>query len=94
MRLLQTSHALDRQLEIGFRRLLRLLDEAMKQDHLAFVIAEQNAGNPIPREACPHFLKPLMALHATAKGHPDRPSELRRSNIVSNQLPFVLRKAK
>jgi hypothetical protein len=74
---------LSRKLQIGFRSLLRLLDDPVEQDHpLPSVDVEEDPCNPVARQVRPHFVKPVAQW--TAGWHADRPAKLDGFDIFSD----------
>ena len=69
------------------RGLLRLLDEAVQQKHLALVNAEYHARYPSMRNVASHFPK------ATAQGpnqrQAHRPGKLNVLDVFANELPII-----
>ena len=69
------------------RRLLRLLDESVQQDHPAFPIdVKKYARNSVLHQARPHFIDAVTQW--SANGHSDRPAELHRLDILADTLPI------
>jgi hypothetical protein len=56
---LELSFAPERKCQIFIRRLLALLDEAMKDKELALLHAEQHPGNPIARKVAADLPEPV-----------------------------------
>jgi hypothetical protein len=77
------------QVQIGLGRLLRFLDESMKQNQAAFgVRIEEHAGDSILGQAGSHFEDP--AAQRSAKWHTDGLSELHGFDVLSDSLSVLL----
>src|SRR5258706_15849498 len=70
--------ALDSQIQMILRGLLSLLDEAVQQNHLAVVDAEDHSGNAL-RDRAPHF--PETIAKWSAYRQPNRPAQLDLHNV-------------
>lgn len=79
---------LARSFELSNGRLLRLLDEAMEQHHLAIVNAEENPCDSVGKIG-PHFKKPLP--ERSAGRHADGPSELDGHDVYPYRLAVCAR---
>jgi hypothetical protein len=76
-----------RQSQVRVGRLLRLLYEAVQQDHSVLAIdIEQNAGNAIVREIRADLVDSLT--QRPANWHSDRPAEFDRLDVLSNSFPM------
>ena len=69
------------------RGLLGFLNKAMQQNHIPRMRTKEYAPNPASRQIGPDFPKTLMVPDRPAKRHTDRPTKLRRTDIVANGFP-------
>jgi hypothetical protein len=78
-----------RQGQVSLGRLLRLLYEAVQQDHSVLAIdIEQNAGDAIVREVCADLVDSLT--QRSANWHSNGPAEFNRLDVLSNSLSIVV----
>src|SRR5271157_5622414 len=78
-----------RQLDIGIRCLLCLLDEPMEQHHLSALDREQCAADTIDQR-CSNL--PDGSPQVIDVRFADRPLELNVSNVLADRLALILRK--
>jgi hypothetical protein len=69
------------QIEIGFRRGPRFLDEVMQQDYRIIGDTKHNARDPVATERGPYLSQ--AAAERPAEWHANRPPELDHSNVVA-----------
>src|SRR5262249_20654902 len=70
-------------------RLLRLLLEAVQEDHFAALDAEDDAPDAPAGQAAAHFPQPVP--ERAAIGHADRPAEFHLLNVVANDASILFR---
>jgi len=76
-----------RQVQILVRRLLRFLEESVKQDHAAlFVDVKKDSRDSVLSQVRPHFIDAVSQWFTN--GHPNRPAELHRLDILADTLPI------
>src|SRR4051794_38780493 len=78
------SFSFQREVQITLRGLLRLLDEAMQQDHPALIDAKQHASDAALRQAAPDF--PKARAQRPHQRHADRPGKLHVLDVLANDL--------
>jgi hypothetical protein len=77
-----------REFQILIRRLSRLLDESMQQNHSTLrVYVKKNPGDAVLAEACADFVDGVAQWPAC--GHPDGPAELHSFNVFSDALSIL-----
>src|SRR5690348_17414601 len=79
------------QVQILSRRLLRFLDESVKQNHSPSPVdVEKNTGNSTPTHARSHFIDTFA--QRSANGHANGPAKLDSLDVLSDALPVRWRK--
>jgi hypothetical protein len=76
------------QFQFRLRRLLRLLDEAVKKDHVAIRDAKDYPRYSVAGERTAYF--PKAAARGPAQRHSDRPSEFDQPDIVPDYSPISI----
>ena len=77
-----------RQFEVIVRRFLRLLDEAVQQDHAVFLVdVEKNPGDAIVSQVGPYFID--AAAQWPADGHSNRPAELYCFDVLADPPSII-----
>ncbi len=76
------------QLQIFGRRLPRLFDEPMQQDHPAFFVdVEKHPGDAVLGQTSSHLINAVPQW--PANGHPDGPAELHGLDVLPNAFPVI-----
>jgi len=75
------SFALQRELNVLLRRLLRLLDEAVHEDHVTITHTENHPRNPVAIEIASHF--PQAMPKWSTMWTPDWPAEFYLLNVLA-----------
>src|ERR1700736_3008501 len=78
------SFAFQGKVNVRLRRLLRLLDEAVQQDHGAAAHAENHPRDPVAVERGAHL--PQALAEGCAMRSPNRPSEFDLLNILADRV--------
>lgn len=79
-------HPYARKLEVGKRCLLRLLDEAVQQNHFICDYREKHTGDSL-RQADPNL--PQIRLYLANQRHPKRPSRFYRLDVIPDRLSVL-----
>lgn len=83
--MVSSPHSYACEFEISPRGVLRLLDEAVEQNHLVVDDCEKHPSNSLP-QLDPNL--PDIRLHFPNQGHAHRPAKLHRFDVVTNCLPI------
>src|SRR5260370_39674233 len=78
------------QFQIFGRRLPRLFDESMQQDHTAFFVdVEKHPGDPVLGQTSSHLINAVPQWPANV--HPDGPAQPRGLDVLPNAFPVIWR---
>lgn len=83
--MVSSPHSYACEFEISPRGVLRLLDEAVEQNHLVVDDCEKHPSNSLP-QLDPNL--PDIRLHFPNQGHAHWPAKLHRFDVVTNCLPI------
>ncbi len=76
------------QFQIFGRRLPRLFDESMQQDHPAFFVdVEKHPGDAVLGQTSSHLINAVPQWPAS--GHPNGPAELHGLDVLPNAFPVI-----